>query len=93
VGLGSVQAQDYPRLGGSMSERIRRLQEDPRLNLTLTAREFKARWNANDMFGTVMDVWYPSWRKGRSIPHLGNAFGYMQLFSNRYFLLLDLQGI
>jgi hypothetical protein len=93
VGLGSVQAQDYPALGGSMSERIRRLQTDPRLNLTLTAREFKSRWNPKDMFGTVMDVWYPAWRQGRRIPHLGDAFGYMQLFSNRYFLLLDMQGL
>jgi hypothetical protein len=40
-----------------------------------------------------MDVWYPAWRKGRRIPHLGDAFGYMQLFSNRYFLLLDMQGL
>lgn len=92
VGLGSVQAQDYPSLGPSMSLRIHRLQDDPRLNLTLTAREFKSRWNPHDMFGTVMDVWYPSWRSGRRIPNMGNAFGYMQLFSNRYFALLGLFG-
>ncbi|HEY9721442.1 MAG TPA: hypothetical protein V6D47_05485 [Oscillatoriaceae cyanobacterium] len=91
VGLGSVQAQDHPELG-SMAERIRRLQDDPALNLDLTAAEFATRWNPQDMFSTVMDVWYPAWRAGNHIPHLGDAFGYMQLFSNRYFLLLDLVG-
>jgi hypothetical protein len=93
VGLGSVQAQDHPSLGPTIAVRVARLQSDPRLNLDITAREFKARWNPQDMFGTVMDVWYPAWRTGRRIPSLGNAFGYMQLFSNRYFLLLDLQGM
>jgi soluble lytic murein transglycosylase-like protein len=93
VGLGSVQAQDHPSLGPTIAVRVTRLQTDPRLNLTLTAKEFRARWNPQDMFGTVMDVWYPAWRSGRRIPSLGNAFGYMQLFSNRYFLLLDLQGM
>lgn len=93
VGLGSVQAQDHPSLGPTIAIRVQRLQDDPRLNLDLTAREFKARWNPQDMFGTVMDVWYPAWRTGRRIPSLGNAFGYMQLFSNRYFMLLDLQGM
>jgi hypothetical protein len=92
VGLGSVQAQDYPNIGGSLSERVRLLQQDPRLNLRLTAKEFKSKWNPQDMFGTVMDVWYPAWRNGRAIPHMGNAFGYIQLFSNRYFILLDLLG-
>lgn len=92
VGLGSVQAQYFPHLGATMPERIKRLQQDPKLNLTLTAREFKAKWNPQDMFGTVMDVWYPAWRRGGRIPNLGNAFGYMQLFSNRYFLLLELVG-
>lgn len=92
VGLGSVQAQDYPSLGLTLHERVRRLQQDTRLNLLLTAKEFKSRWNPQDMFGTVMDVWYPAWRDGRSIPHMGNAFGYIQLFSNRYFILLDLLG-
>lgn len=90
VGLGSVQAQDHPELGATLDERVRLLQRDPRLNLTITAREFKGRWNPQDMFGTVMDVWYPAWRTGRQIPSLGNAFGYMQLFSNRYFMLLDI---
>lgn len=90
VGLGSVQAQDHPSLGPTIAFRVKVLQEDPRLNLTLTAREFKGRWNPEDMFGTVMDVWYPAWRSGRRIPSLGNAFGYMQLFSNRYFILLDI---
>lgn len=92
VGLGSVQAQDHPELGKTIAERVRRLQQDPRLNLEITAREFKAKWNPQDMFGTVMDVWYPAWRRGGTIPNLGNAFGYMQLFSNRYFLLLELVG-
>jgi hypothetical protein len=92
VGLGSVQAQDYPSIGASLSERVRMLQKDPRLNLRLTAKEFRSKWNPQDMFGTVMDVWYPAWRNGRAIPHMGNAFGYMQLFSNRYFILLDLLG-
>lgn len=92
VGLGSVQAQYFPSLGATMPERVRRLQQDPKLNLTITAREFKAKWNPQDMFGTVMDVWYPAWRRGGTIPNLGNAFGYMQLYSNRYFLLLELVG-
>lgn len=92
VGLGSVQAQYFPQLGATMPERVRKLQRDPKLNLTLTAREFKAKWNPQDMFGTVMDVWYPAWRRGQKIPNLGNAFGYMQLYSNRYFLLLELVG-
>lgn len=92
VGLGSVQAQDHPELGRTMAERIHRLQDDPALNLDLTAAEFQAHWNPADMFSTVMDVWYPAWRAGNHIPHLGDAFGYMQLFSNRYFLLLDLAG-
>lgn len=92
VGLGSVQAQYFPSLGATMPERVRRLQQDPKLNLTITAREFKAKWNPQDMFGTVMDVWYPAWRRGGAIPNLGNAFGYMQLYSNRYFMLLELVG-
>ncbi len=90
VGLGSVQAQDHPELGPSLDLRVRRLQQDPRLNLRITAREFKSRWNPQDMFGTVMDVWYPAWRSGRRIPALGDAFGYMQLFSNRSFMPLDI---
>jgi hypothetical protein len=92
VGLGSVQAQYFPALGATLPERVLRLQRDPELNLTITAREFKAKWNPQDMFGTVMDVWYPAWRRGGKIPNLGNAFGYMQLYSNRYFLLLELVG-
>jgi hypothetical protein len=92
VGLGSVQAQDYAWIGKSLKDRIHRLQDDPALNLSLTALEFKAKWNPQDMFGTVMDVWYPSWRNGQRFPNLGNAFGYVQLFSNRYFMLLQLTG-
>ncbi|MDB5099677.1 MAG: hypothetical protein JWM80_4098 [Cyanobacteria bacterium RYN_339] len=85
VGLGSVQAQDFPQFS------VTQLQ-DPALNMKLTAKEFREKWNPQDMFGTVMDVWYPAWRSGRAIPHMGNAFGYIQLFSNRYFILLDLLG-
>ena len=91
VGLGSVQAQYHPELG-PLETRIRRLKEDPLLNLRITAKEFKAVWKSEDMFGTVMDVWYPAWRKRRSIPNLGNAYGYMQLFSNRYFMLIQIMG-
>lgn len=90
VGLGSVQAQDQPQLGPTIAVRVQRLKQDPRLNLDLTAREFRSRWNPQDMFGTVMDVWYPAWRRGGAIPSVGNAYGYMQLFSNRYFLLLEM---
>jgi hypothetical protein len=85
LGLGSVQATDHPGIDPD------RLQE-PYTNLTITAREFRRKWRPHDMFGTVMDVWYPAWRSGRRIPNLGNAFGYMQLFSNRYFALLGLFG-
>ena len=90
VGLGSVQAQDHPELGATLDARVARLQADVDLNLAITAREFKARWNPQDMFGTVMDVWYPAWRTGRRIPALGDAYAYVQLFSNRYFILLDI---
>lgn len=90
VGLGSVQAQDHPELGPTLAIRVHKLQSDPRLNLDITAKEFRYRWNPQDMFGTVMDVWYPAWRRGGAIPSVGNAYGYMQLFSNRYFLLLEM---
>lgn len=92
VGLTSVQAQDYRRLGGTLEERVERLKRDPHLNLTLAAREFKSRWNPDDMFGTVMDVWYPAWRRNGRIPNLGTAYAYVQLFSNRYFLLMNVTG-
>lgn len=91
IGLGSVQAQYHPELG-PLATRVRRLKEDPLLNLRITAREFRGVWNSEDMFGTVMDVWYPAWRRRRSIPHLKNAYGYMQLFSNRYFMLIQIMG-
>lgn len=91
VGLTSVQAQDFRHIG-PLSQRISRLKGDPYLNLTLAAREFKAHWNAKDMFGTVMDVWYPAWRRRDRIPNLGTAYGYVQLFSNRYFLLMTIMG-
>lgn len=92
VGLASIQARDYASLGGTLEGRIARLQRDPALNLTLAAREFRARWNPRDMFGTVMDVWYPAWRRVGTIPHWGHAFGYLQLFSNRYFMLMRIMG-
>lgn len=92
IGLASIQAQDYRRLGGTLEERIARLKRDPYLNLTLAAREFRAKWNPQDMFGTVMDVWYPAWRRQGRIPNLGTAYAYMQLFSNRYFHLMTIMG-
>lgn len=92
VGLASIQAQDYTSLGGPLEALVERLKQDPHLNLTLAAREFKARWNPDDMFGTVMDVWYPAWRKKGRIPNLGTAYAYVQLFSNRYFLLMTVTG-
>lgn len=91
VGLASIQAQDY-RLGLPLEARVERLKRDPYLNLTLAAKEFKSRWNPDDMFGTVMDVWYPAWRRKGRIPGLGTAYGYVQLFSNRYFLLMTVTG-
>lgn len=92
VGLASIQAQDYGRLGGALEDRVERLKRDPYLNLTLAAKEFKARWNPEDMFGTVMDVWYPAWRRQGRIPNMGTAYAYVQLFSNRYFLLMTIMG-
>lgn len=92
IGLTSVQAQDHPRLGRDLEARVALLKRDPYLNLTLAAREFKSRWKQDDMFSTVMDVWYPAWRKGGRIPNLGTAYGYVQLFSNRYFLLMTIMG-
>lgn len=92
VGLTSVQAQDHAWLGKDLETRVARLKRDPHLNLTLAAREFKRSWKEDDMFGTVMDVWYPAWRRGGRIPNLGTAYGYVQLFSNRYFLLMTIMG-
>ncbi|HEY9854698.1 MAG TPA: hypothetical protein V6D05_03090 [Stenomitos sp.] len=92
VGLASIQAQDYAHLGGALEDRVERLKRDPYLNLTLAAKEFKAHWNPNDMFGTVMDVWYPAWRRQGAIPNMGTAYAYVQLFSNRYFLLMTVMG-
>lgn len=91
IGLGSVQAQYHPELG-PLETRIRRLKEDPLLNLRITAKEFRAAWNPKNMYGTVMDVWYPAWRRRSSIPNLGNSYAYMQLFSNRYFMLIQIMG-
>ena len=92
VGLASVQAQYHTDLGGSLENTIRLLQQNPYLNLTIEAKHFKACWNPQDMFGTIMDVWYPAWRKCHQIPGLGTAYAYVQLFSNRYFLLMKIMS-
>jgi soluble lytic murein transglycosylase-like protein len=77
LGLGSVQAQDHPQYS------VKQL-KDPKLNLTLTAREFRAKWKQHDMAGTVMDVWYPAWRKKKKIPVIGSPATYVQAMANRY---------
>lgn len=79
VGLGSVQAQDYP--GYSLKQL-----EDPALNLTLTAREFRRKWHRKDMAGTVMDVWYPAWRRKpkKPLPVIDSPGVYLQAIANRY---------
>lgn len=89
IGLGSVQAQDHRRY--SVGQLM-----NPELNLSLTAREFKACWRPQDMAGTVMDVWYPSWRRrlaqGRGIPVVGHPSVYVQAIANRYHALRRLDA-
>lgn len=92
VGLTSVQVYDYPKIAPTLSQRVAKLKTDPKLNLRLCAQEFRSRWKPEDMFATVMDVWYPAWRRRDRIPALGTAYGYMQLFSNRYFLLMSIMS-
>jgi hypothetical protein len=87
LGLGSVQAQDFPQYTAKQLK-------EPRLNLTITAREFKAKWKQHDMFGTVMDVWYPAWRRldPKKIPVIGQPSTYVQAIANRYDVLCRLDG-
>jgi hypothetical protein len=88
LGLGSVQATDYKRYTS------RELQ-DPALNLTLTAKEFHWRWHRNDVAGTVMDVWYPAWRKlgGKPVPVIRTPGVYLQAIANRYEALCRIDGL
>ena len=87
LGLGSVQATDHRKYTS------KQLQE-PYLNLTLTAREFKSKWHPHDMFATVMDVWYPAWRKrvarGMHIPVVRTPDSYVQAVANRYYALREI---
>lgn len=87
LGLGSVQAQDHRRYSAAQLM-------DPALNLDITAREFKAKWRPTDMFGTVMDVWYPAWRRlarqGEPLPVLKRPEVYVQAIANRYYALREI---
>lgn len=87
IGLGSVQAQDHP--GYSVADLM-----DPGLNLKLTAHEFRAKWRPHDMGGTIMDVWYPAWRRrvaaGERIPVVHTPGVYIQAIANRYYALQEL---
>lgn len=87
LGLGSVQATDFPQFS------VQQLQQ-PHLNLTLTAKEFRHKWNSRDMYGTVMDVWYPRWRKrvasGEKLPVVKTPGTYVQAIANRFYALQDI---
>lgn len=87
LGLGSVQAQDHRRYTAAQLM-------DPDINVDLTAREFKAKWHPSDMFGTVMDVWYPAWRRlakrGEPLPVLKRPDVYVQAIANRYYALREI---
>lgn len=87
LGLGSVQAQDHRRYTAAQLF-------DPALNVDITAREFKAKWRPTDMFGTVMDVWYPAWRRlarrGEPLPVLKRPDVYVQAIANRYYALREI---
>jgi hypothetical protein len=89
LGLGSVQATDHRRYS------IQKL-KDPYFNLTITAKEFRHRWKPNDMFGTVMDVWYPAWRRraaqGRQLPVVKTPRVYVQAIANRYYALKEIDS-
>ena len=82
-----MQATDHPR-------RSVEALKDPYLNLTITAKEFRHRWKPHDMAGTVMDVWYPSWRrrvaKGQRIPVVKTPGTYVQAIANRYYALQEI---
>ncbi|MEB3329073.1 MAG: hypothetical protein VKQ33_07560 [Candidatus Sericytochromatia bacterium] len=87
IGLGSVQATDHPGLS------VAALME-PRRNVELTVREFADKWRPNDMRGTVMDVWYPAWRRmvavGRPLPVIRTPGVYVQAIANRYYALREI---
>jgi hypothetical protein len=89
LGLGSVQAQDHRRYTPAQLK-------DPALNVDLTAREFKAKWRPTDMFGTVMDVWYPAWRRlaarGEALPVMKKPEIYVQAIANRYYALREIDA-
>jgi soluble lytic murein transglycosylase-like protein len=89
LGLGSVQATDHRKYS---PEKLK----EPYLNLTITAKEFRSRWKPNDMFGTVMDVWYPNWRRkvaiGKHIPVVKTPHVYVQAIANRYYALKEIDS-
>lgn len=88
IGLGSVQPADYHW------RYTERQLMDPWLNVILTSREFKSKWRPHDMGGTVMDVWYPQWRRrvahGQRIPIVHFPEVYIQAVANRYYALKDI---
>ncbi|MEB3195702.1 MAG: hypothetical protein VKP62_00720 [Candidatus Sericytochromatia bacterium] len=89
VGLGSLQSREYPHLS------TRELM-DPSLNVKLTVGEFSRKWRPHDMVGTVMDVWYPSWRRlvahGRPVPVIRSPQVYAQAIANRYYALREIDA-
>lgn len=88
IGLGSIQPGDYQY---RYSEKQLM---DPWLNAMLTAHEFKLNWHPHDIAGTVMDVWYPSWRKraaqGQALPVVQAPEVYVQAIANRYYALREI---
>lgn len=88
IGLGSVQPADY-HYKYTESQLM-----DPWLNVTLTAREFRQKWHPKDLAGTVMDVWYPAWRRrvaaGEHIPVVRYPEVYVQAVANRYYALQEI---
>jgi len=89
LGLGSVQAQDYPKY--TRSQLL-----EPELNVKLTTAEFARKWRPQDMAGTVMDVWYPAWRRlvalGRPVPVIRSPEVYTQAIANRYYALQEIDA-
>lgn len=89
IGLGSVQATDHP--GCTLATL-----QDPYTNLCLTAQEFSQKWTPHDMAGTVMDVWYPAWRRrlarGEGIPVVHTPDAYVQAIANRYYALREIDS-
>ncbi|MDB5097026.1 MAG: hypothetical protein JWM80_1447 [Cyanobacteria bacterium RYN_339] len=88
IGLGSVQPADY-RYKYSEAQLM-----EPYLNVTLTAKEFREKWHPNDLSGTVMDVWYPAWRRrqarGERLPVVQYPEVYVQAIANRYYALQEI---